>query len=171
MLILLLIGVGLLLIFTDFLKINLMFICLAILILLIIICAARLSNNEDLIVKNCKNENDYENIKNAKKVFRKSKVAKNLMLLIYAIIIILLLCAFTDIDFQIIDFISTDIISKESITFNYNLFFIPIYIYVIRECIIQVKIGEFLLKFFNDNEPIPPEINLKSLLYKKKKTK
>lgn len=171
MLILILIALGLLLIFTDFIEFNLVIIAFIILALLIITCALRICNNEDLIVKNCKSETDLANIKNAKKVFRKMKTYKYLLILFYLSIIILLICAFTDFDTKIIDFISTEFVYEEDMVFNNNYFFIPVYILVIRELLIQVKIGEFLLKYFNTEEEQPQEINLKALLYKKPKKK
>lgn len=171
MLILILIALGLLLVFTDFLKLNLMIIAFIVLALLILICALRICNNEDLIVKNCKSEEDLANIKNAKKVFRKTKTYKYLLILFYVSIIVLLICAFTDYDTKIVDFLSAQLVYEEDMVFNNNYFFIPIYILVIREMLIQVKIGEFLLKYFNTEEEQPEEINLKALLYKKPKVK
>lgn len=145
-----------------------MIILLIILIFLILLCYIRISNNEDLIDANCKTDNDLINIKNAKKVFRKAKIPKILLLISLLSLIIILLCQFTDIDVKIIDYISIDLIHNVyNKKFNFNLYFIPIYIIVIREILIQVKIGEFILKFFNAEEPKLEENPLKYLLYKK----
>lgn len=144
-----------------------MIIMFIILALLIILCAIRMINNDDLIVNNCKSETDLANINNAKKVFRKAKTYNYLLLAIYASIVILLICAFTDIDYHVINFISLDIVTPEDVEFNINYCFLPIYIYIVREILIQVKIGEFLLKYFKTDEPVLEENILKSLLYKK----
>lgn len=142
-----------------------------ILFFLIILVIIRISNNKDLINSHSKNEIDIANIENAKKVFRRSKTSNYFLIGTISIFIVLLLCNFTDIDYKIIDYISADFVDNPS--FSYYLYLIPIYLLVIREIFIQVKIGEFILKFFKVEEE---EINLKdevikpilkSALYKK----
>lgn len=144
-----------------------MIILFLILAMLILICAVKISNNNDLIANNCKDENDLANIDNAKKVFRKSKVYNYLLIAIYLSVIILLICAYTDIDYKIIDFISIDLVNENDVVFDFNYFFFPIYLFVIREILIQVKIGEFLLKYFKTEEPEFDQNIIKNLLYKK----
>ncbi len=125
----------------------LMIIILVILILLVII---RRSNNDDIINNNAKYESDIANITNAKKVFRKSKTANYMFIATLLILIILMACNFTKIDYLILDYISADFVEEPK--FDYLLYFIPAYIAVVREIFIQVKIGEFLLKYFQVEE-------------------
>lgn len=140
-----------------------------ILIMLFFLVYIRISNNNDLIYNNTKDETDIANINNAKKVFRKSKTANNLFLASLLLLIILMICNFTDIDYKIIDFVAIDFVDE--LEFDYYLYLIPIYILAIREVFIQVKIGEFLLKYFKVEEveiKITEEV-IKPLLYKKPK--
>ncbi len=149
-----------------------MIILTLILVLLCLLTYIRISNNEDLVVANAKDETDLANIKNAKKVYRKAKDVKILLYVALISIAILLICAFSDIDYYLIDYISLDLVNKDDVAFDFNYFFFPAYVLVIREILIQVKIGEFLLKFFKAEEPHleeSPLVSLKSLLYKKPK--
>ena len=137
------------------------------LICLIIIEMIKKSNNDDLIKENCKSQEQYENIKNAKKVFHQTKTANFLLILAIATLIIFILCDFTSIEATIIDYISADFFDETK--FDRTLYFVPFYILIAREIIIQVKIGEFLLKYFNVKEPVLEENIIKTILYKKKK--
>lgn len=148
-----------------------MIILFVILAILILVCAIKISNNNDLIANNCQSENDLENIKNAKKVFRKAKTYNYLLIAVFLSIIVLIICAYTDIDYKIIDFISIELVEEQDVVFDFNFFFLPLYIFVIREILIQVKIGEFLLKYFDAKEP-ELKFNdniIKNILYKKPK--
>lgn len=140
-----------------------------ILVVLVLLLYIKITNNNDLIYNNTKDEIDLANVNNAKKVFRKSKTYNILFLAAILSLIILMICNFTDLDYKIIDFIAYDFVDKEE--FNYFLYLIPIYIILIRETLIQVKIGEFLLKYFEVKEievSIKDEF-IKPLLYKKPK--
>lgn len=140
-----------------------------ILALFIIIYTIKQSNNEDIIKENCKSKEQLANINNAKKVFSKTKVSNIVLILDLLILIIFLICDFTSLDAQIIDYISSDFYTESD--FDRTLYFIPIYIYIARLIYNQVKYGEFLLKFFNVKEPVLEENLIKTLLYKKKPSK
>lgn len=137
-----------------------------VLILLILVEYVKQSNNDDLIKENGKTQEQIANINNAKKVFRKTKTSLIVLAIAILSLMICLVCDFTSIDAAIIDYLSTDFYTEEA--FDRTLYFLPIYIFIAREIIIQVKIGEFLLKFFNVEEPVLEENLLKTLLYKKK---
>lgn len=141
-----------------------------ILFFLVVLVAIRISNNNDLINTHSQNEQDLANIANAKKVFRRSKTSNYILLGTILLLAILLLCNFTDLDYKIIDYVAIDIVEEPE--FNNYFYFVPVYLLVIREIFIQVKIGEFLLKFFKVEEQelnIKEEVlePLKSTLYKK----
>lgn len=143
------------------------------LIVLILIGLVRYSNNKDLINHNCQDELTLANVNNAKKVLRKSKTYNVLFIIAAISLIIILICNFTDLDDALIDYISIELYQPKA--FDYNLYFIPLYTIVIREILIQVRIGEFLLKYFKvketeldiANEVINPL--MKNLLTKMKK--
>lgn len=137
-----------------------------ILICFIIVEEVKQSNNDDLIKENCKNKEQYENIQNAKKVFRKIKISIILLIIAILTLILLLIIDFTDLEVGIMEFISSDFYTKQEV--DRTLYFVPLYILIAREIIIQVKFGEFLLKFFNVKEPVLEESLLKTILYKKK---
>lgn len=143
------------------------------LVFLILIGIVRYSNNKDLINNNCNDEQTLANVNNAKKVLRKSKTYNILFMIAAISLIIVMICNFTDLDDALIEYISIDFYQPKA--FDYNLYFIPAYAIVIREILIQVRIGEFLLKYFKvkeeeldiANEVINPV--MKNLLYKNKK--
>ncbi len=136
-----------------------------VLILLIGICYIKYVGNKDLIKNHCKTEEDKENAKNARKVYSSTKTTKALLIASGLSLIIVILLKFTNIDYTIRDFISSDLIEKRK--FSYLYFLIPLYILVSRQIIIEVNIGDFLYKFFNVEEPQLPEGTFKSLLLKK----
>lgn len=150
-----------------------MIIPIILLILLFLVAFIRISNNNDIIRKNNKTIVDTANIKNARSLFRKSKVSIISLIVIIILFIICILCEFTDIETAIIDAISSDVI--DTIELDKLFYLLPFYILAIREILIQVQYGEFLLKYYNDKEEIVninlKSINLKSLLYKKPSTK
>lgn len=146
-----------------------MTVLIIILIFLILLYIVRISNNKDIIKENSKDIiTDKANIKNARKYYSKKKLFKFLLYISILIVIVILLCDFTDIEYQIIDFFSTDFSTEQDI--NKQLYLLPIYILVIRGIILEVKIGDFLFKYFKVEEPILEENPLKSILYKKPKT-
>ena len=137
-----------------------------IVIILILLCIVRISNNNDLIKENSKDKkNDLENVKNARKYFSNKKTFKCLLIASIISIIIIIICDFTSIDAAIIDYFSTDIYQEKEL--NKVLYLVPIYIFVIREIIIEVKIGDFLFKYYKVEEPVLEENLLKTILYKK----
>lgn len=127
------------------------------------------NNNEDIIKENCKSKEDLANINNAKKVYSKTKISTTLLILTFTSLIIILLANFTDIDRAIIDYFSNEFYYEEE-GFNYYLYLLPIYIYISRIILNEVKLGEFLLKYFKVDEPVLEENIIKTLLYKKKIT-
>lgn len=137
-----------------------------ILAFLILICVVKVLNNDDIAKQCIKTEKDKANIKNARKVYSTGK--ESLVFLITAIVslIVIMLLNFTNIEYAIKDFISTEIISPEK-HFSYYYYLIPIYILVCRQIMIEVKISEFIYKFFNVEEPELEENLVKTLLYKK----
>lgn len=139
------------------------FIILIVLVLLILI---RDSNNNDIIREKCKSQTDLDNIINAKKTFGKTKLSTILLVISILILILLLICNFTKLDDLLIDYFSFDLYEEKE--FNYNLYFIPVYIFIVRQILIEVKTSEFLLKFYEVTEPKLEENPLKSLLFKKK---
>ena len=142
-------------------------ILILILAFLILICVVKVLNNDDIAKQCCKNDQDLANIKNARKVYSTTK--ESLVLLIVAIVslVVILLLNFTDIEYVLKDYFSTEIFSKDDTIFSYYFYLIPIFILVSRQIVIEVKISEFLYKFFNITEPELEENVLKSLLYKK----
>lgn len=144
-----------------------MIIYFIILIVLVLLIFVRDSNNNDIIRENCKSQTDLDNIINAKKRFSKNKISSILLILSILILILLLTCNFTKLDDLLIDYFSFELYEQKE--FNYNLYFIPAYIIIIRQILIEVKTSEFLLKLYQVTEPKLEENPLKSLLFKKKK--
>lgn len=141
---------------------------LVLLILLILVWLARKSNNDDIVKKNTKSATDTANIKNARKVYKKTKTQLILLIIPIVLIIIFAICSFTDIDLTLANYFSTDIIHE--LTFDNNLFFLPFYILVTKLIILEVNVGDFALKYFKTKEEEPNiKIDIKSLLYKKPK--
>jgi len=153
-----------------------MIIPIILLILLFFVAFLRISNNNDIIKKNNKTTVDTANIKNALSHYQKSKASIISLIIIIILFIACILCEFTDIETTIIDALSTEIIG--TVELDRIFYLLPFYLLGIREILIQVQYGEFLLKYYNDKEEIVninfKKINLKSILYKKpspKKTK
>lgn len=145
-----------------------MIIYFIILIILVLLVLIRDSNNNDIIRENCKSQTDLDNIINTKKTFGKTKLSTILLLLSIVVSLLLLVCNFTKIDDSLIDYFSFELYEEKE--FNYNLYFIPAYIFIIRQILIEVKTSEFLLKLYQVTEPKLEENPLKSLLFKKKKS-
>lgn len=141
-----------------------------ILIFTILIYIVKISNNDDLIKNHSKDKiTDKANLKNARNVFSKTKTSKIALALAIITLLLCLICDFTSIEANIINYISTDI--YEEVAFDRLLYLAPIFIYLCRNIVIEVKAGEFLLKYYKTEEE-KLEINtnaLKSILYKKPK--
>lgn len=149
-----------------------MILLLIILILLILVYMVRVSNNEDIIKNNLKYETDKTNIKNAKKHFSKSKASLILTFASIIVLIVFIIMDFTSIDAQIIDYFSTDFYKEQE--FERMYYFLPLYVIVGNAIYIQVRTGDFLLKYFKtQEEEFEIKINkekIMGLLYKKKTT-
>lgn len=137
-----------------------------ILVFLILILAARISNNNDIIRENSKDKRkDLANMKNARKFYSTKKTFKIMLIAAIIILGISLIWDFTSIEVSIIDYFATEIYKEEP--FNRQYYLIPIYILIIRQIIIEVKVGDFLFKYFQVEEPVLEQNLLKTILYKK----
>ena len=149
-----------------------MILLLIILILLILVYMVRVSNNDDIIKNNLKYETDKTNIKNAKKHFSKSKLSLILTFASIILLIVFIIMDFTSIDAQIINYFSTNFHKEKE--FERMYYFLPFYIIVGNAIYTQVRIGDFLLKYFKtQEEELEIKINkekIMGLLYKKKTT-
>ena len=139
---------------------------LFILVLLIIIFIVKYLTNKETIDINCKDENDLANIKYARKYYTKTKTSFVALIISLIMLIVLLLSQYTDIDKYIIDYLSTDFYQEKAL--DTTLYYIPIYIIIMRFIVIEVKVGDYLYKYFKVEEPHLEENPLKSILYKKK---
>ncbi len=142
-----------------------------ILAFLFVIYYVKLTGNKDIAKQCCKTEQDKANVKNARKIYSTTKTSIGLIVLAVVALIVVLLLHFTDISYVVKDFISTDFVDKTEKKFNLFSYLIPLYIIACRQIMIEVKVSEFLYKFFNVEEPQleeNPLNSLKSLLYKKK---
>ncbi len=142
-----------------------MFVLLLVFIALCFIYYLKIMSNKDIVKQGCKTEQDKANVKNARKTYSTTKTAYFLLALAILSLIVVLLMQFTNIEYIIKDFISTEII-EETKSFSYKLYFIPLYIFISRQIIIEVNIGDFLYKFFNIEEPQLEESPVKMLLEK-----
>ena len=139
---------------------------LLILVLFIIILIVKYLTNKETIYNNCQNENDLANIKYARKYYTKTRTSYVALIFSLVALIVLLLSQYTDIDKYIIDYFSTDFYQEKPL--DTTLYYIPIYILVMRFIVIEVKVGDYLYKYFQVEEPHLEENPLKSILYKKK---
>lgn len=137
-----------------------------ILVLLILILLARISNNNDLINNNSKDKRkDLANMKNARKFYSNKKTFKIILAAALIILAISLIWDFTSLEVSFIDYFATDIYTEEP--FNRTYYLIPIYLLVIRQIILEVKVGDFLFKYLKVDEPVLEQNLLKTILYKK----
>lgn len=135
-------------------------ILIIVLIFLILLYIVRISNNQDIIKQNSKDKiTDTANIKNARKHFSNKKTFKYLLLLAILLIIFFLISDFTSIEAKIIDFFAYDFYEEQD--FNKLLYLVPIYIIIVRNIILEVKMGEFLFKYYKVDEPELDESLLK----------
>lgn len=143
---------------------------IGILLCLIVLYIIKLNSNADVIKENCTTDSDAVNIKNGQKVFYKSRESVILLVAFFLTLGICLIFNFTNIGYAIIDYFSIDFYDPGK--FNYAYYLIPVYILIIREIIVQVKIGDFLYKYFKVQEPELENGAIKSMvkgiLYKKK---
>ena len=137
---------------------------LLILVLFIIILIVKYLTNKETIYNNCQNENDLANIKYARKYYTKTRTSYVALIFSLVALIVLLLSQYTDIDKYIIDYFSTDFYQEKPL--DTTLYYIPIYILVMRFIVIEVKVGDYLYKYFQVEEPHLEENPLKSILYK-----
>ena len=135
-------------------------ILIIVLIFLILLYIVRISNNKDIIKQNSKDQiTDKANIKNARKHFANKKTFKYLLLLTILLTIVFLISDFTSIEAEVIDYFALDFYQEQE--FNRILYLIPIYIIAIRNIILEVKMGEFLFKYYKVDEPVLDESLLK----------
>lgn len=136
---------------------------------LVILYLVKLTGNAEIIEQNCRTDSDAVNVKAGQKAFYKTR--ESVILLVAGIISLILcvICHKTNLANWLIDYISFDFYEYKE--FNMYFYLVPVYCFVIRGIIAQVKIGDFLYKYFNVKEP---ELDMsvgdivKSLLYKKK---
>ena len=135
-------------------------ILIIVLIFLILLYIVRISNNNDIIKQNSKDQiTDKANIKNARKHFANKKTFKYLLLLTILLTIVFLISDFTSIEAEVIDYFALDFYQEQE--FNRIFYLIPIYIIVVRNIILEVKMGEFLFKYYKVDEPVLDESLLK----------
>lgn len=143
-----------------------MLILTIVLVFLVLLYLVRISNNQDLIKENSKDKiTDTANIKNARKYFSNKKTFKILLALTIISLIIIIICDFTSIEAKVIDYFAYNYYKEEKL--DRTLYFLPLYLIVIRQIILEVKIGDFLFKYYKVDEPVLEENLLKMLLYKK----
>lgn len=141
-----------------------------ILIFLVLMLFAKISTNKDTVKQACKTEQDKANVKNARKVYSTAKEAYVLLAASIISLIAVILMRTTNIIYIVKDYVSADFVEKNQ-SISVYCYLIPIYILVCRQIVIEVKISEFLYKFFNVEEQVLEENPLKNLLYKKAPTK
>ena len=73
--------------------------------------------------------------------------------------LVFLISDFTSIEAEVIDYFALDFYQEQE--FNRILYLIPIYIIVVRNIILEVKMGEFLFKYYKVDEPVLDESLLK----------
>jgi len=138
-------------------------------VLLIIIFIVKRSGNKDIIDQKVKTDSDKANAKNAYKVYQNDTTEKILFYLTIISLIVIILCHFLNIDHYIRDYISADFIERRKVSeFNLLYYLLPCYLFITRLIIIEVRVGDFLYKYFNVEEPELKENIIKTLLIKKK---
>lgn len=147
-----------------------MIVLLIVLIFLTLIYIVRISNNNDIIKNNAKTVEQIQYIKKEKKKYFKTTSFKILTIASIISLIIFLLMDFTNLDYVLADYFSTQFVTEQE--FNRLYYFVPAYIMISNLIYTQVTIGDFLLKFFQtQEEELDIKINkdtLMGLLYKKK---
>jgi len=142
-----------------------MIVLLLIFIALCFVYYLKILSNKDIVKQGCKTEQDKANVKNARKTYSSTITVKILLGISIISLIVIVLMQFTNIEYLIKDFISAEIIEETS-SFSYKLYFIPLYVFISRQIIIEVNLGDFLYKFFNIEEPELEENPVKMILEK-----
>ena len=137
-----------------------------ILVFLCLMLYAKISTNKDTVKQACKTEQDKANVKNARKVYSTTKEAKILVAASVISLIAVILMRTTNIIYIVKDYVSADLVDENQ-SISIYCYLIPVYILVCRQIVVEVKISEFLYKFFNVEEQVLEENPLKNLLYKK----
>ncbi len=138
-----------------------------VLVFMILVYLVKKSSNSELIKENCKTPNDKANVVNARKVYNNTTTSKVLLIASFVALIFAILLKFTSLEYAIRDYISSDIVEEKD--FSYLIFVAPAYIFVSRLIINEVKLGDFLYKFFEVKEPELEENLIKTILFKKPK--
>ncbi len=140
---------------------------LGILIFLILICVVKISSNLDLVKNNSKTSEDKANYRNAVKFYNTSNYALGILVLAIIIIIVLVICQFTELDTVVINYFKVDFYTEDF--FKSIYYYIPAFMLVIRQIIVEVKISEFLYKYFKvTEEEVDTKDLVRNILYKKK---
>ena len=145
-----------------------------ILFVLIIVYIIRISNNNDIIKKHIKTEEDKAFIKKTKKEQHKTKLSLALFGISIVVLIICLICDYTTIDYILLDYFSTEFIKEPE--FNKLFYFTTPYILIINLIYTQVNIGDKILNYFKtQEEELAIELGaakeiVMGILYKKKPT-
>ena len=136
-----------------------------VLVFMILVYLVKKSSNSEVIRENCKTPNDKANVVNARKVYNNTNTSKVLLIASIAALIFVILLKFTSLEYVIRDYISSDFVEEKE--FSYLIFVAPAYIFVSRLIINEVKLGDFLYKFFKVKEPELEENLIKTILFKK----
>lgn len=140
---------------------------LVILIFLVLLYFVKVSNNNDIIDTKCETVEDQANIKNAKKVFSRARYSIIMLIISIIFILLIVICQFTNLDTVIINYFSVDIYQADF--FNANYYYIPIFLLISRQILLEVKLSEFLHKYFEvKEEEISTKEVIHTLLYKPK---
>jgi hypothetical protein len=135
-----------------------------VLVFMILVYLVKKSSNSEVIKENCKSPNDKANVINARKVYNNTITSKVLLIASFVVLVFVILLKFTPLEYVIRDYISSDI--EEQKDFSYLIFLAPAYIFVSRLIINEVKLGDFLYKFFKVKEPELEENPLKMIVDK-----
>ena len=141
-----------------------------VLLFLIVIYIVKKSGNDDIAKQHSKTPSDKANVANARKVYRRATTEKILLIATIVSIIVLVLLQFTDIGYIIEDYISPDFVERRE--FNPMYYLLPCYLFVTRIIIVEVRVGDYIYKYFNLEEPeldVNAKELIKSMLYKKSK--
>lgn len=140
---------------------------LVILIFLVLLCFVKISNNNDIIDAKCETVEDQANVKNAKKVFSRARYSIIMLIISIFFILLIIICQFTNLDTIVINYFSVDIYQADF--FNANYYYIPIFLLISRQILLEVKLSEFLHKYFEvKEEEISTKEVIHNLLYKPK---
>ncbi len=128
-----------------------MLIILIVLILILGIYYVKYQTNIDLMNENAKEDIDDANYRNARKYYIKTRTAKVVLLASILSLIVCIICDFTSIDAKVIDYFSDGFYKEQK--FDRIYYFIPLYLFAVRLLVIEVKVGDYLYKYFKVEEP------------------